>query len=189
MKNHQALTDQRIIQRCKEGNETGYAQLYRSTAPYVYSFLKRYVNDADYRKDLMQEIYAKVFLHIAQYDPTKGSFKNWLRKITVNECLQYLRRSKKLPYTEDLEENPYLRDDAPLPTDLKREDVEQLLHRMPNGYRLIFMLSVMDGFSHREIAQSLDITSETSRSQLARAKRWIRQHFSKHPKKDLYGLL
>ncbi len=181
------MTDQLIIQYCKEGKEEGYAQLYRVTAPYVYSFLKRYIKDIDFRKDLMQEIYAKVFLNIEKYDAQKGSFNTWLRKITVNECLQHLRKSKSLVELEEITENQQLRDDAPLPTDLKRDDVEQILTKMPSGYRLIFMLSVMDGFSHKEIAKLLDITSETSRSQLTRAKRWIRQHFSQHPKKDLYG--
>lgn len=183
------MIEKQIIQYCKAGKEQGYARLYKNTAPYVYSLLKRYIQDVDYRKDIMQEIYAKVFLNIKNFDEEKGTFKHWLRKIAINECLQHLRKARPLFLVEGLENNVQIQDEAPLPTDLKRSDIEQILQKMPAGYKLVFMLSVMDGFSHQEISDQLKITKETSRSQLTRAKKWAKRYLNNHHKQDLYGLL
>ena len=178
-----------ILEDCKRGLEKGHAQLYKQCAPYVYSMIKRYITNTELRKDLMQEVFAKVFINIKNYDSEKGSFNNWIRKIAVNECLMHIRKARPLFVAEGIEDNVQIVDDSQLPTDLNRDDIEKILASMPKGYKVVFMLSVMDGFSHEEISMQLKITKETSRSQLTRGKKWIRRYLSSQYKSNLYGLL
>ncbi len=178
-----------LIKDCLNGLEKGHAQLYKQCAPYVYSIIKRYVKDTELRKDLMQEVFAKVFSNINSFNMEKGSFNNWIRKIAVNECLQHLRKARPLFIAEGLEDSVEIIDDAPLPTDLTRKDIEHILEKMPQGYRVVFMLAVMDGCTHKEIAKQLNINAETSRSQLTRGKKWIQRYLTNQYKSNLYGLL
>ena len=138
---------------------------------------------------MMQEVFAKVFINIKSFDANKGNFNNWIRKIAVNECLQHIRKARPLFVAEGMEDNINISDGTPLPTDLTREDVDLILGKMPAGYKLVFMLSIMDGYNHKEISKQLNITAETSRSQLTRAKKWTRKYLLNNTKKDLYGLL
>lgn len=183
------MTDLLTIKKCKQGIELGHAQFYRDCAPYVYSIVKRYIFNVDFRKDMMQEIFAKVFLNIKSFDEDKGTINNWVRKIAVNECLQHIRKVRPLFVSEGIEDSMELKDDSPLPTDLKREDIEKILAKMPAGYKLVFMLSVIDGFAHDEIGKQLKISPQTSRSQLTRAKKWIQRYLNNQYKSNLYGLL
>jgi len=183
------LTDPKNIEWCKKGLERGYAQLYKDCAPYVYSHVKRYIFDVNFRKDIMQEIFAKVFTNIKSFDANKGYFKGWIKKIAINECLQQIRKNRPLYVAKSIDDSMELIDDSPLPTELKRADVALILNKMPAGYKLVFMLSVMDGYSHREISEQLSITEATSRSQLTRAKKWTKNYLLNNIQKDFYGLL
>lgn len=180
-----------IIETCKKGDKQSYALIYKSAAPYVYSIVRRYIEDTEYRKDVMQETFAKVFLNIKSFDAEKGPFKGWIRKVAVNECLLHLRgKSNGVLFVEYAAERiEEIKDDSKLPTDLSRAEIESILEKMPNGYRLVFMLSVLDEYSHKEISKTLNITPETSRSQLVRSKRWLRNFLNSQHKRDMYGLL
>jgi len=183
------LIDQKIITLCCSGNQKGFSELYKACIPYVYSTVKRYIHHEEDRKDIVQEAFAKVFLNIASYNSQKGTFNTWLRTVTVNECLMHLRKAKKLSMLApvELKEDLSAREETDL-NGITREDIENILKTMPEGYRIIFMLSVIDGYNHKEIAELLGIKSETSRSQLSRAKNWIKKHISNQKIKNAYGL-
>lgn len=177
-----------IISACKKKQEQGYCSLYKLSLPYVYSIVKRYIYQEEERKDLVQEVYAQVFQQIGQFDPDKGSFKFWLRKIAVNICLMHIRKEKRfhlLVPLEHIDENKYaeeLRFDS-----LSKEMIRRLLDKMPKGYRTIFLLVVIDDFSHAEVGNMLGISPETSRSQLSRAKIWIRNKLQQDIKLQANG--
>ncbi len=181
------MTDSQNIEWCKKGLERGHAQLYKDCAPYVYSHVKRYISDIDFRKDIMQEIFAKVFINIKQFDPQKGNFKGWIKRIAINECLQHTRKKRPLNGAKIIEASFDIKDDTPLPTDLKRSDIELIINNMPGGYKMVFMLSVIDGYTHKEIGEQLDISEATSRSQLARAKKWTKRYLRDNVQRELYG--
>lgn len=184
------MINTQIITACKKGEKQSYALLYKACAPYVYGVIKRYIADMEFRRDIMQEVFAKVFLQIKTYRKEEGDFKGWIRKVSVNECLLHLRKKRILFVQYKAEQHTeVLADESILPTDLSRADIEMILEKMPVGYRLVFMLSIMDGYKHKEIAKSLNITTETSRSQLTRAKQWIKRYLSSQKKRDMYGLL
>jgi len=176
------------IQKCKSGKHSAYKELYNAFIPYVHSVVSRYINDIEDRKDIIQEIFAKVFVKIDSYDETKGKFKSWIRKITVNECLMFIRSKSKMSI-HVINENFDISDDTFSKLEnLTREDIISMLDKMPKRYKLVFMAYIIDGFSHKEIAEKLKITKDTSRSQLTRAKRWIIKNISKENQIKSYGL-
>lgn len=165
-----------IIEGCKQGDEQAFKKMYEHHAPYVYTIIKDYVSEHEERKDVLQDVFAHIFLSIEKFDKQKGSFKSWIRRITIHRCANHLRSKSHLHLvfsSKNLEEQSI---DNEFLEQIDREDIEYLLRPMPEGYRTIFLLKVMDGYSHKEIASLLDIREQTSRSQLARAIRWIKNN-------------
>lgn len=177
-----------IIRQSLQGDQSAHAQLYTTTAGYAFSVANRYLSNKEDCRDALQEAYAQVFKHLKQYDPAKAEFKFWLRRIVINVCLKQLDRSKLL--TVEAKEAPEPSDDSYLDQfELSRIDIRRLLAAMPERYRVVFMLSILDGYTHKEIAEQLNITPETSRSQLTRAKQWLKLHLEGSAKWEQYGLL
>jgi len=137
----------------------------------------------------MQEVYANIFNSLDKYDDSKGSFKNWIARITVNQCITFLRKSKKLSLFVPLNEKhkEYSSSDDLHLNNFKTEELNDMLKNMPTGYRTVFLLSVIDGYSHKEISKLLGISRETSRSQLSRAITWIRKNILEESKTYIYG--
>ncbi len=183
------MVEKQIISLCRRGKRDGQRQLYQACAPYVYNTIKRYVREAEDVKDVMQEVFANVFKHINDFDETKGSFNIWIRKISVNQALMLIRKKKQFSHLvplDDFQNNTLGSPDRY--ESLSREDVEKVLARVPDGFRIVFTMYVIDGFSHQEIAEHLNIKVETSRSQLTRAKKWIYFHLFNNEKSKAYGL-
>ncbi len=183
------MIDREVIEGCLKNNREAHKRLYDACAPYVYTIVKRYVPDRVFRKDAMQEVFAQVFLSIHRYDPARGSFKPWLAKIATNRCAVILRKEYlHSVFNNEIPESYANTQSYELNDDLSRDNIETILKTMPVGYRTIFLLSVVDGYNHREISQLLDISPLTSRSQLSRAHNWLRKRFSSHTKEFIYGL-
>lgn len=183
------MIDNSLILLCKSGNRKAHEQVYKACIPYVYSVVKRYIYNQEDCKDVIQETFAKVFTKIGLFDSNKGTWNTWLRKITVNQCLLHLRSNKKLSLLNPIEESPeqYI-DESEVLDQLSRKDIDKMLANMPNGYKIVFMLSVIDNYNHSEISETLGITKETSRSQLNRAKKWLKNQITKDHKYKAYGL-
>ncbi len=184
------LVDHNTILACQKGKSTAFKLLYEGCAPYVLSIIKRYVNSSSDYKDLMQEIFARVFLKINSYDSSKGEFKFWLRRVSVNQCLMHYRDTKWKDKIVSIDSSLDKEEWSETPNfNLSKEEILQIISPMPSGYRVVFMMIVIDGYKHDEVAKELGITPETSRSQLTRAKKWLRKSMSEKPKELLYGLL
>ncbi len=183
------MIDPHVIQLCLAGKPKGHELLYKGSAPYAFSIARRYLDNQEDCKDALQEAYANAFRKINQYDAEKGPFKFWFRRIVVNCCLKYRQKRKAFLTVEgEIAEDPV--DTSYLESlQLSREEVRRLLQEMPDRYRLVFMLSIMDDYTHKEIADELNISTETSRSQLTRAKQWLRKHLEGSKKWEQYGLL
>ncbi len=153
--------------------------IYESSAAYVYTIVKNYIKDEEYRRDIMQEIYTAVFVSINNYDLAKGSFKGWIAKIAVVNCIAHLRKSSKMSFDFSLTKVEEIAEADVLKLDeLTQTEIEALLIEMPTGYKTIFLLSVIDDYTHKEIAELLNITTETSRSQLMRGINWIKKNIT-----------
>jgi len=125
-------------------------------------------------KEALQEGLIRVFKYIERFDPKKGSFKGWMKKIVANEALKLLKKRGNMDFVEmegmEMEDNT-----ANALDQLNEEELIALIQTLPNGYREVFNMYVLDGYSHKEIAETLDITESTSRSQLTRAKKLLQQ--------------
>lgn len=180
---------QQIIKDCIHNKANGHKKLYEGCLPYVYSIVKRYIKSPEERKDQVQEIFASVFQNINQFDSDKGAFKSWIARICVNQCLMSLRKNKNLSSLNIVEITEINEPSEEVDLSrMTREDIEKILHKMPSGYKIVFMLNVIDGYNHTEIQEMLSISKDTSRSQLSRAKKWIRKHLTHNINKTAYGI-
>ncbi|MCC6727136.1 MAG: sigma-70 family RNA polymerase sigma factor [Saprospiraceae bacterium] len=171
------MVSNEVIKQCQQKQQTAFKAMYEACVPYVFTIVKDYTSNKDIQKDLLQEIFAKLFLNIQSFDPNRGEFKFWLRKIAVNQCLMFVRDKKQ--EFEDLENNTVL-NGLNEEMDLSHLDpalTEKVLTQMPQGYRQVFSLVALEGYSHHEVGQELGISAETSRSQFMRARQWLMQHF------------
>lgn len=181
------MIDQKIIENCKRKDERAYKLCYDACAPYVYSIVKNYIYDFELRKDAMQEIFSQVFISIKTFDSTKGKFKSWISQIAINRCISILRKNKKLNYIIPLDRELEVADYSETFDAINKDELERLLSHMPEGYRTIFLLKVVDNYAHKEIAELLKISVNTSRSQLSRAIIWIQNNLSLEIKNYIYG--
>jgi len=168
-----------LIAGIKAKNNEAFRQMYEAYVRYVYSIVTRYVRNESDCQDLVQEIFAMVFLKIDTYNAEKGEFKFWLRKLSVNLCIKHYHKNKQRVETESMDSNPikqvHADDNKP---EISRVEILAFLKAMPSGYREVFMLVVIDDYSHKEVGEMLNISPETSRSQLHRAKEWLKEYVS-----------
>lgn len=163
-----------LLPKCIAGNAKAQQRLYEAFLPYVYTICKRYSIPNSYLKDMIQDIYSNVFNSLSNYQSDTGSFKTWLRTIAVYKLIDYKRREKPadlelLEYTNQLTVSETVFDDLYL------QNLLDLIEDMPNGYRIVINMFLVEGYSHKEIASHLEISVETSRSQLSRGKSWLRK--------------
>ena len=167
-------TDDHIIQGCSKGDRKAQQALYEQYKSMLFGVCMRYTDGCHEAEDVMQEGLVQIFGHLYQYRPT-GALGAWLRKVMVNTALQHLRKKKRMFQTVEIgelteafeaEENLFAR--------YREEALVQMLQQLPEGYRLVFNLYVMEDYSHQEIGAMLGITESTSRSQLTRAKALLR---------------
>jgi RNA polymerase sigma-70 factor (ECF subfamily) len=125
---------------------------------------------------MLQEGFIKVFQDLAQFDDKRGALWSWMKRVVINACLQYLRKRKDLNFeTADFLDvtHPGEEDEAIYP-EMDTKILLNYLQRLPDGYRKVFNLHIMEGYSHREIAEYLGISLNTSKSQLSKAKSYLR---------------
>ncbi len=170
-----------LLTAVKAKDSRAFKQLYEEYVRYVYTIVTSYQEDSETCRDSIQEIFALVFLNIDSYDESKGTFKLWLRAICVNHCIKSFKREKRQVETQSLSTMTEPRIAIPSTAeDISREELLQLLQPMPRRYKEVFMLIVIDGYSHQEVSERLNISPETSRSQFSRAKQWLNQHSSRN---------
>lgn len=182
-----------VIDLCKAGQEKGYRALYEACVPYIYTVVKSYIPDAASHQDVIQDIFAHLFVHLGGYDPDKGPFKPWLRRVAVNHCLMRLRKNDVLDLVVPIDIHADYGSVASQGYedhrlyDLSKEDIEALLAKMPTGYKTIFLLVAIDEYSHEEVGKMLGIAPETSRSQYFKARKWITSNIMNSTNAAKYG--
>lgn len=159
-----------LIKACKKGKRTAQAELYERTADYMMNICYRYSADAGDAKDIFQEAYLKVFENIEQYDPERGKLHSWMARIAINTALQERKRAGKIQFVEDLQPALHPLSDQDVIGEISAEELQTCVNQLPEIYRLVFNLYIVEGYKHREIGELLEITASTSRAQLARAR-------------------
>jgi RNA polymerase sigma factor (sigma-70 family) len=176
----QEYTLEQIIAGCQQQQEYCQRLLFNRCAPKLLTTCRRYENHHLDAREIMHDTFITVFEKINQYDPEKGSIDTWMNRIAINTALKSLR--KKPMHWEDIDLVPDVPDDSENDDnalqDLTEEQIMAVIEGLPVGYRTVFNLSVIDGFSHKEIADQLSISIQTSKSQLFKAKAMLRSKFS-----------
>lgn len=171
-----------IVRRCIDGDRAAQKEIFDSLSGKMLSLCLRYTADYDTALDLLQDGFVTLFTKMDTYKGD-GSFEGWARKIFVTTCLMFLRKKDALKMSEDLQSAQWISEDAPSATDrLGYKELMKLISGMPDGYRVVFNLYVIEGFQHSEISRMLGISEATSRSQLGRARNWLQKRIEENEK-------
>lgn len=166
--------EQELIQGCRKGDRAAQKRLYDTFSPKMYALCCRYVKDSMEAEDVLVTAFTKILDKIDQYK-SEGSFEGWIRRVVVNEALTWLRRNRNMYLELELEAADYEPDYKSLSDHLEAEDLMTMINDLPSGYRIVFNLYAIDGYSHKEIADQLGISENTSKSQLSRARAYLQK--------------
>ena len=177
-------SEQILIHKLKDGDREAMKNLYGLYSGYLTAVCSRYIPDYDSLKDILQDSFVKIFMSIDRFEYRgEGSLKAWIRKIAVNEALKFLKRSSKdnTVSTDSIPDIPDNQEEEDLKTeDIPESVIQEMIIKLPDGYRTIFNLYVFEEMSHKEIASMLGIKENSSASQLHRAKamlaKWINEY-------------
>ncbi|MBR1873188.1 MAG: sigma-70 family RNA polymerase sigma factor [Bacteroidales bacterium] len=166
---------QNLINACRKGDRSSQKRLYDSLAPKMFALCLRYMGRRDEAEDVLQDGFVTLFSKLDSFSG-EGSFEGWARKIFVNTALMSLRKRDALKMSDDLDTARSL--STPSPSQLQNIGYKELLGLvadLPAGYRTVFNMFVVEGYTHKEIAQHLGISEATSRSQLQRARMLLQE--------------
>lgn len=166
---HKSLKETDLIKACKRQNAKAQRMLYDRYSPIMMGLCRRYVRGELEAEDVMIKGFMKVFTKIEMFQE-KGSFEGWMKRIMINESLTYIRQNKAMYLETDIEVAEREPDYDKISTELEAKDLLKLVNELPSGYRTIFNLYAIEGYSHKEIAELLSINENTSKSQLSRAR-------------------
>lgn len=158
-----------LLPQLKKQNRVAQKELFDRFSAKLLSTCRSYISDLQHAEDCMLKAFVKIFKNISSYK-SEGSFEGWMRRIVVNECLDFLKSSKQFVYLEDSE----WPEESGYEEDLSEIDVQELLDQLPESYRIVFNLYVLEDFSHKEISNQLNISESASKMQLSRAKSKMR---------------
>jgi RNA polymerase sigma factor (sigma-70 family) len=167
--------DQALIRGCKEGDKDAFDGIYSRYSSVMYGICLRYARDREEAQDLLQEGFIRVYERIHQYSG-EGSFEGWMRRLFVNMALDVYKKKKReseqvLAFAAEMVPEE---DDNPWPAVSEKELVE-MIRQLPEGYRMVFNLFAVEGFSHKQIAAQLGISESTSKTQFFKARKQLRQ--------------
>jgi RNA polymerase sigma factor (sigma-70 family) len=166
---NQNIPESDLIRGCLEGNRRMQEEMYRRLSPRMYAVCLRYAGNAEEAEDILQEGFIKVFKKLDSFR-SEGSFEGWVRRIFVNTAIEHFRRKKYLMPVTEKEENTIEGKYTSVLDDLGAKDIMALVQELSPGYRTVFNMYVVEGYTHKEIADILGISEGTSKSQLSRAK-------------------
>jgi RNA polymerase sigma factor (sigma-70 family) len=168
--------DQKLIEECLKGHSIAQEKLFKKFYGIMLGICIRYTNNRNEAKEVLQEGFIKVFnyLHTFKYD---GSLSGWMKRIMVNTAIDKYRKRIAEPISFDIPDNASVEDD--IVSTLNKNDLLECVNLLPAGYKAVFNLFVIEGYSHKEIAEKLGINEGTSKSQLVKAKIHLKYLISK----------
>ncbi|WP_350284369.1 sigma-70 family RNA polymerase sigma factor [uncultured Croceitalea sp.] len=172
------MVNEQLIKKCIKGVKSAQRTLYLNYAKKMFVVSYRYTNQKEDAEEIVSEGFIKIFQNLSKivyHDEVR--LQAWMKKIIVNECLMFLRKKKRMIYDEH--EVRFLETRPEVESTLALKDTLKAILSLPVGYRTVFNLYVIEGYSHKEIAQKLNIAESTSRSQLTKAKTMLQSRIAK----------
>lgn len=169
--------EERWLRKALDGDNTATEWIYRKHVRYLSALCSRYITEDEDIRDVLQESFIKIFTSLDRFKYRgEGSMKAWMAKITLNETLKFVRNNSRLPIDSIDDKDMNIADGDSMETeDIPTDVLHQFIRELPDGYRTVFNLYVIDDKSHKEIAQLLGIKENTSASQLHKAKSMLAQ--------------
>ncbi|MBL7752399.1 MAG: sigma-70 family RNA polymerase sigma factor [Chitinophagaceae bacterium] len=164
------MTEEAILRGCLKNEASAQRELYNRYSARMLAVCYRFAHNREDAEDMLQEGFIKVFSQIHTFE-NRGSFEGWIRRIIVHTCINILKKNKKFNESVDIihATGVQIREES-IPSIIQAKQVVECIRMLPIGYRTVLNLYAIEGYSHREIAQMLDIEESTSRSQYTRAK-------------------
>lgn len=166
-------SDHKLIKQCRRGDQRAQREMYDRFSPQMLSVCRRYVRTLEDAEEVLSNAFIKVFNKIDQYSG-EGSLGGWIRRIMVNEALNFIRYQKNL-FVEVEEENHSGFAHQSLNEQFNEEHLLKLIDELPLGYKTVFNLYAIEGYTHKEIGEMLGISDNTSKSQLSKARKHLQQ--------------
>jgi len=168
------FTQEDLIKGCIAGRRDAQEVLYRYYSPKMFGICLRYANNYHSGEDILQEGFIKVFNNIDKFRGD-GSFEGWIKRIFINTAIEHYRKSTNHTGHAELEKASFKQVSEVAVENLATQDLLKLIQKLSPGYRTIFNMYVIEGYTHREIAEKLSISEGTSKSQLARARNILKK--------------
>ncbi|WP_299157121.1 sigma-70 family RNA polymerase sigma factor [uncultured Tenacibaculum sp.] len=164
------------IKKASKGDREAQQSLFEQYSPKMLGVCRQYVKDIHHAEDLMLQGFFKVFTNLNKFK-NEGSFEGWIRRIIVNTCLTYLRKKNPIQLTEE----DFVFNDVATESleNTSVEDIQKLIDKLPEGYKLVFNLYAIEGYKHSEISKRLNISEGTSKSQLFKARKFLQESYIK----------
>ncbi len=157
-----------MIEECLRGNHSAFEEIYKSLADKMYTVSLRYTQNDDDAKDVLQEAFIRIYNNLKSFR-FGGSFEGWCRRIVVNSSIELIRKRNR-HFSESLDNQSASSTEVGSFEQLKYEDLLTLIRKLPDGYRAVFNMFAIEGYSHKEIADSMGISENTSKTQLFKAR-------------------
>lgn len=167
------MTEEAILSGCLQSDSVAQRELYTKYSPKMLSVCYRFAHNREDAEDMLQEGFIKVFSQIHTFQ-NKGAFEGWIRRIIVHTCINHLKKNKKFNESVDLihATGVQVREES-VPSIVQAKQVVECIRLLPLGYRTVLNLYAIEGYSHKEISEMLDVEESTSRSQYTRAKQML----------------
>ena len=166
---------EQIIEKCKNGDRNAAEKIYRKYAAEMFAVCIRFTNNRADAEDILQDGFIKIFNSIGKYSG-KGSFEGWMRRVFVNMCLEQYRKRQSMTVVDNLPDTAAadIEDDIDDNVDIPVDVLQRFVNELPDKYRMVFGLYVVENMKHKEIATALGISEGTSKSNLARARELLK---------------
>jgi RNA polymerase sigma-70 factor (ECF subfamily) len=176
--------DKTFINRLKSGDEKAQKAFYQLFAPKMYGICLRFAKSNAEAEDILQEGFIRIFNHIKDFRG-EGSIEGWVRRTIVNTSINFYKKRIKQGISTELETiKEKIESDNLIIDMLAAEELLEIIRELPDGYRTVFNLNVIEGYSHKEIGEMLDISENTSKSQLSRARATLQKRIKKILERD-----
>jgi len=167
-------TEKTLIADCRRKDRRAQRALFETFSPKMLAVCKRYIREPNIAEAQMLEGFMTVFEKLETFGE-QGSFEGWIRKIMVNTCLMWIRKNRVMYKEVDIDEVHYELKFDDLSSKLEAEDLLKMINELPQGYKTIFNLYAIEGYAHAEIAKKMNISVNTSKSQLSRARKILQE--------------
>lgn len=181
---HHLDKERKIVSLISKNKQEATKEIYGAYAGYIAGICARFLSYDDDIKDMTQEIFIRIFTSLKSFKYSgEGSLGAWIKRISVNYILNYLRDNNRIRFVYSSESIPEITEDPPDTDKLSAEEIISLLHELPDGYRTVFNLYAIEGKPHKEIAELLGIKENSSASQYLRAKAMLAKKIKEYLKK------